>query len=260
MPLVKHVVMYSGGIGSWMAAKRVAEQHGTDGLILLFSDTKTEDEDLYRFLEESSQNVGGTLEVIAEGRDVWQVFNDVRFLGNSRVDPCSRVLKRDICRKWVNERFESDPSSVRLYVGIDWTEGHRMEAISRNWVPYQVEAPMLKAPHYTKRMMIAELRKNGIAPPRLYGMGFSHNNCGGFCIKSGQAQFALLLKTFPDRYAYHEQKEREIRESLGKDVAILRHASGPEKGKRWTLEEFRYHLERKGKWDAQEWGGCGCFV
>jgi hypothetical protein len=30
--------MFSGGIGSWATAKRVAEKHGTDDLYLLFSD------------------------------------------------------------------------------------------------------------------------------------------------------------------------------------------------------------------------------
>lgn len=34
-----HVVMFSGGAGSWATAKRVAERHGTEGLVLLFADT-----------------------------------------------------------------------------------------------------------------------------------------------------------------------------------------------------------------------------
>ena len=38
-----HVVQCSGGIGSWAAAMRVAEEHGTDNLILLAADTKAED-------------------------------------------------------------------------------------------------------------------------------------------------------------------------------------------------------------------------
>ena len=51
---MQHVVMFSGGAGSWMTAKRVAEKHGTDNLILLFADTLIEDEDLYRFLDEAA--------------------------------------------------------------------------------------------------------------------------------------------------------------------------------------------------------------
>ncbi len=64
----------------------------------------------------------------------------------------------------------------------------------------------------------------GIAPPRLYAMGFPHNNCGGFCVKAGQAHFALLLRTMPERYAYHEAKENELRAELGWRQTILRDA------------------------------------
>jgi hypothetical protein len=54
--------MFSGGIGSWAAAKRVAAEHGTDRLVLLFSDVKGqtmdphvgEDEDTYRFIRMES--------------------------------------------------------------------------------------------------------------------------------------------------------------------------------------------------------------
>ncbi|MFC0213886.1 hypothetical protein ACFFK0_15755 [Paenibacillus chartarius] len=55
---IQHVVMYSGGIGSWAVAKRVVQQFGSDRLALLFADTRMEDEDLYRFLEESAQEIG----------------------------------------------------------------------------------------------------------------------------------------------------------------------------------------------------------
>ena len=37
---MKRVVMFSGGIGSWAAAKKVAEEFGTTDLYLVFSDVK----------------------------------------------------------------------------------------------------------------------------------------------------------------------------------------------------------------------------
>jgi len=255
MTETKHVVMFSGGAGSWCAAKRVAEKHGTDNLILLFADTMMEDEDLYRFLNQAAENVGGTLTILKEGRDCWQVFFDSKFLGNSRVDPCSRILKREISKKWVFENC--DPENTILYVGIDWTEKHRLKNVHRNWEGWTVEFPMCDRPYLEKSEMLAILEEQGIKPPRLYEMGFPHNNCGGFCIKAGQAHFRLLLEKMPERYAYHEQKEQEIREHLGKDVAILRDRRGG-KSRPLTLKELR---ERESsECDMEEWGGCGCFV
>jgi hypothetical protein len=99
----------------------------------------------------------------------------------------------------------------------------------------------------------------GIEPPRLYKMGFHHNNCGGFCIKAGQAQFARLLTTMPERYARHERREQELRDYLGKDIAILRDRRGGDT-KPMTLREFRERLEHDAKaFDSFDWGGCGCF-
>lgn len=48
---MKHIVNYSGGVGSWAVAKRVIARHGAENTTLLFTDTLIEDSDLYRFLK-----------------------------------------------------------------------------------------------------------------------------------------------------------------------------------------------------------------
>lgn len=250
--------MFSGGAGSWATAKRVAEAEGTDDLVLLFADTLMEDDDLYRFVAEAAANVGGHLEEVSEGRDPWQVFFDVRFLGNTRVDPCSRVLKRELLRKWLEA--ECDPENTVVYLGIGWDESHRFYRAKKHWTPWRVSAPMCDPPHLDKSEVLAWLEREGIEPPRLYGLGFAHNNCGGFCIKGGQAQFEVLLRTFPDRYRYHERREQELRDYLGKDVAILRDRTGGQL-RPLTLREFRERLEvQPALFDETEWGGCGCMT
>lgn len=251
----QHIVMYSGGASSWMTARRVARRHGTRNLTLLFADTMMEDHDLYRFLEESAKNVGGELVWIREGRDPWQVFHDVRYLGNTRIDPCSRILKRDIMRKWLNEHC--DPESTVVYLGFDWTELHRFERSKKYWDPWRVECPMTEKPYLTRQECIDELYGFDIEPPDLYKQGFPHNNCGGFCIKAGHAHFRHLLLHRPHTYAYHERKEQEIRDYLGKDVTILRDRRGG-KVTPITMKEFRQRLEDGGQCDLFDWGGCAC--
>lgn len=254
---LKHVVSFSGGICSWAAAKRVVERYGTADVTLLFADTRTEDEDLYRFIHEAAANVGVPLTVIADGRDVWQVFHDERYLGNSKIDPCSRSLKRELADKWIKANFEQE-TTIR-YVGLDWTEVHRIERHQKASAPWRVEAPMADKPYMTKDQMIDWLRSEGIEPPRLYAMGFPHNNCGGFCIKAGIDNFRLLLHTMPERYAYHERKEQELREYLGKDVAILRDRTGGV-SKPLTLKALREREECLPMPLGNDFGGCGCMV
>lgn len=252
----ERVVMFSGGVGSWGAARRTVERHGPDDVILLFADTLIEDKDLYRYLDEAAADIGAPLVRLAEGRDPWQVFFDGRFLGNTRIDPCSRVLKRELMRRWLEENH--DPADTIVVLGFDWTEAHRFERAQPHWQPWTVEAPLCEHPYLAKTDLIDVLRERGIEPPRLYAMGFEHNNCGGFCIKAGQAQFERLLRVLPDRYRYHERREQELRAYLDKDVAILRDRTGGQM-RPLTLRDFRERLERDPTlFDTDEWGACAC--
>lgn len=256
---MKHIVFYSGGIGSWATAKRVINVHGKENVILLFSDTLIEDEDLYRFIDETVKEMDVEYIRIEDGRTPWEVFEDSRYLGNSRVAPCSHILKQKISKKWLKENYK--PEECVLYLGIDWTEEHRTNAPRKNWSPYRVEFPMCEKPFVTKDEMIAELELLGIEQPRLYKMGFSHNNCGGFCVRAGQGHFANLLKQMPDLYKHHEEKEQEMRELLDKDVSILRRTKNGERFN-LTLKQLRQELEanQTEEIDMDDIGGCGCFV
>lgn len=255
---MKHIVFYSGGIGSWATAKRVSAEYGTDNLILLFADTLIEDEDLYRFIDETAAEIGGHFVRVADGRTPWDVYFDKRFLGNSRLAPCSHELKQKPARKWIEENF--GPDECILYLGIDWTEEHRTKAPVKNWAPYRVEFPLCEPPYVTKDELLAELDRVGIKRPRLYEMGFAHNNCGGFCCRAGQGHFANLLAKMPERFAEHEEREQEFRNFIGKDVAMMKRVRG---GVTYplTMAELRKEIESKSvEIDMTDIGGCGCFV
>mgnify|MGYP003128831367 FL=1 len=255
---MQHIVMYSGGLGSWATAKIVIERYGTENTTLLFADTLIEDEDLYRFLDEGAKYLGVEFTRIAEGRTPWEVFHDTRFLGNSRVGNCSKILKREFIHKWIKKRYK--PDECIMYLGIDATEEQRLIRAQKWWDPYVVESPLTEPPFYDYATLKKWLEDAGIELPSLYKLGFAHNNCGGFCVRSGQGQFAHLLKVFPERYAYHEKKEEEIREYLDANVAILRDRRGG-KSKPMTLKDFRARLSEKDKnLNLLEWGGCDCFA
>jgi hypothetical protein len=256
----EHVVMFSGGLGSWRAAKIAAREHGTDRMVLLFADTLMEDPDLYRFIREAAADIGAPLVTVTEGRTPWEVFRDVRYLGNTRVDPCSRVLKREPLRKWLVEN--TDPEACTIYLGIGWDEAHRFENAPRNHAPWKVRAPLCEDVRIPlgRDAARAELAAAGIAMPALYEHGFSHNNCGGFCVKAGQASFKLLLDRKPDEYARHEAEEEALRQHLGKDVAVMRDRSGGE-ATPLTMRAFRERIQggaQMSMFDAYDHGACSC--
>jgi hypothetical protein len=269
--VTKHVVMFSGGIGSWAAAKMVASTFGTDNLYLLFTDVKGnaesshigEDEDTYRFLNDAVANVGGKYIYINENKDIWEVFKEKKYLGNSRLAHCSFELKQKPARKWLNENC--DPNNTIVYVGIDWTETHRLPAIVKNYKPYVAVAPLAEPffhketkMYYDKHELIEWAKSEGLEPPRLYSLGFNHNNCGGGCVRAGQGQFKKLLEIMPERFAMWETKEQEVIQHIGKDVSILTETVKGIK-KPLPLIELRKRIESQCAIDEYDIGGCGCF-
>lgn len=263
---MKHVVMFSGGIGSWAAAKLVAEKHGTDNLILLFTDVKGnntsdhvgEDQDTYRFIKEAAENVGGTLIYLNKGKDIWEVFKESRFLGNSRLAKCSHELKQKPAREWIDENCL--PDETVIYLGIDWTETHRLPSIVKNYLPFKAEAPLTEKPYYTKQQLIEMAESEGLKAPRLYAMGFAHNNCGGGCVRAGQGQFKHLLDVMPDRFAEWEKQEQIMQQHLDKEVTILSEVIDGVKKPLPLIELRRRAEEQPAMIDIYDIGGCACFV
>jgi hypothetical protein len=210
---------------------------------------------------------------LTAGRDPWEVFRDERFLGNSRVDPCSKVLKRRVMSDWrsahchrIGELF--GPPDIFL-VGIGDHEAHRFDDKAgggigpRNaadgWV---YEAPLLSEPQLGEHsLFFAPLDQIGPAAPSLYGKGYRHNNCGGFCCKAGQAHWANRFRVQPLRYAYDAMMERKLRDYLGVDVSMLADTRGGEGKKPMTLDAFAARLRgdptRVYQMQPGE-SGCGC--
>lgn len=253
-----HIFMFSFGRASFCAARRWTLAHGIDNVTLLFTDTKFEDKDTYRYGREAAPVIGAPLVEIAEGRNVWEVFRDVRMIGNTRADPCSRILKRELARAWM-QYYYPDPSRAIVYVGIHHDERHRLPAIRAAWAPYRVEAPLTDDPILWPDDLKRMEADAGLREQDLYKEGFTHANCGGRCIKQGQGGFIRLLRNRPASFAEMEAKEEEIRQQLGKDVAILRDRRGG-KTRPMTLKVLRERYQAGQPCDLFDDGGCGCFT
>lgn len=286
-----------------MTARRIIEKYGKENVILLFTDTLIEDEDLYRFVDETAEKLGAPLVKESDGRSPWEIFEQERFIGNSRIANCSKFLKQKAAEKWVKKWFkeekpmfikkkqtkptkefifwedeakraelqreweEDEREICRLYLGIDWTEDHRTVAPKFNWAPYRVDFPMCEEPYMTKEEMLEDLKNLDVVVPKLYKLGFAHNNCGGFCVRAGQGHFINLLKTMPERYKHHEEWEQKVislcKEHHGQDKEfsiLTRQRKGVKE--QLTLKQLReeWEAENTKDIDLEDMGGCGCFI
>ena len=87
-----------------------------------------------------------------------------------------------------------------------------------------------------------------------------NNNARAFEYKGADGKkIEMLLDQLPEVYAEHETKEQELRDFLGKDVAILRDRTGGTT-RPLTLREFRGRVEASAPIADDEIGGCACFV
>lgn len=270
---LSHIVSYSGGMGSFAEAQACCEKYGKENVVCLFCDTLMEDEDLYRFIEETIQFLGCRFERLCYGLTPWELFKKESFIANSRLDLCSRKLKRDLMSakgQWIDKNYGYESKAwhngrwgkVRLlrahvHVGLDYSEGHRLKRVQEKMWPWIYRSTLYEDERLVPKDWSEQF---GIERPRLYNMGFGHNNCGGFCVKAGLGHFKLLYEKMPERYLWHEEQEWALVKRAIKPLKpFLRKVTKGEK-RYLTMRQYRQEFLEKGKADEFKWdiGGCGC--
>ena len=98
-----------------------------------------EDPDTLRFRDEAAANLGVPLINLRDGRDIWDVFEEHSWLGNSRLAHCSWDLKTQPARNWMDANAQPGATVI---VGISVMDAHRMPqktsplpALSRRGAP-----------------------------------------------------------------------------------------------------------------------------
>lgn len=199
---------------------------------------------------------------LVEGRDPWEVFRDRKFLGNSRIDPCSKILKRDFLAAWLEVHANKETDIVCVGIGPD--ERHRYDLLAKRQLAagWRYEAPLLDTIE-GEIGAFTYLSKAGIERPRLYRKNYIHNNCGGFCIKGGHAHYQNRFHSDPERYAYDAMMERKLASFLGKPVTVLADRANDNIKKPMSLDQFWVRLsatpELKFEYTPGS-SGCGCMT
>ncbi len=255
---MKHIISYSGGLASFFEAKLAVEKYGKDNIELVFCDTKTEDEDLYRFLNDTENYLGVKITRLIDGRDIWDCAFQDNFLYNSRVANCTVYLKMRLFKKYIKQ-FK--PNEIMVHIGFDYTEINRYERSKKHYSPIKLESLIMET-DLNKSNMKLRLKEIGIELPLLHRLGFAHNNCGGFCFKAGIGHFKQLYDKLPKRYEYHMNKEQDLIKQIGKDVSILKRIRNGIKVN-LTLKDLKKEFEQGGTQlsflEEFDIGGCNCF-
>jgi hypothetical protein len=206
---MKHIVSFSTGLSSALTVERVLARYGKEATTVVFMDTKIEDEDNYRFMDDCRRRWDVPIVVLAEGRTPYQVFTDQHVIPNSLVAPCTQKLKIGMFTAWL----ETQSKPITIHIGYDFTEIDRCEKTQRAYekLGHSVDFPLLWQPYEYRRYSVIAREEWGIEPPLMYSLGYTHANCGGRCVKQGQGDWIRTLINFPERYMAAEDWEEGMR-------------------------------------------------
>jgi len=216
-----------------------------DNVQVVFMDTLFEDDDNYRFMNECKDRWGVPITILTEGRTPYQVAEDQHIIPNDRVAPCTRRLKIELFKRWI----EKLQKPITIHIGYDYlNDAHRMDRTRDAYeaLGYSVDFPLTWQPIEYRDYSIVVREDWGIEPPRMYAMGYTHANCGGRCVKQGWGDWIRTLINFPDRYAEVEEWEQQMRQHpVRQNYSILKDQSGGMIRPK-TLKELREDYQNNG--------------
>ena len=95
---MKHIVQYSGGCGSAMAAYLVTQKHLKEDIILLFHDVRGHDDDMYRFNADVGAFLGLPITEYTSEKTMWDIVKDNKKTPSLWMPFCTRILKLEMGR------------------------------------------------------------------------------------------------------------------------------------------------------------------
>jgi 3'-phosphoadenosine 5'-phosphosulfate sulfotransferase (PAPS reductase)/FAD synthetase len=170
------IVALSGGLASGYCAWLALNRYPKEQVVLYFNDTRWEHPDLYRFLRDLSRVLNHPIYEDSDGRSVDALFFDQRALANNRMPFCSRILKAERLK-----RFFNDGDTIIFGIGPD--EAHRAKRIVESYYEYgkrtekwaKLSFPLI-VNNIGKDEILRWYASVDIEIPKLYRLGFAHNN------------------------------------------------------------------------------------
>ena len=139
-----------------------------------------------------------------EYKDVDDVIKRKRSINTPYGAPCTKILKRNVRKKWEMEH----PDHHTYVWGYDVNEKNRAERTEKALSDYDHEFPLIEN-GLTKAEAHGIADRLGLKRPVMYDMGYPNNNCIG-CVKGGMGYWNKIRIDFPEVFERRARQEREI--------------------------------------------------
>lgn len=232
---VRWVVSVSSGASSAVAAERTMAKYGKDNVDLVFADTKHENADNYRFLDDLEKRWGKKLIRLADGRTPEQVWDDKAIIPNDMLAPCTYELKLKLIIDYVKQ-LRAEGYAVVMCVGMSLKDTRKKSKLAANypeWMNKRYPGRLLAtAVNWSKSKLayvefpalwkqtdanvelfdvFQTLRSLDIRLPSMYADGFESANCDGDCPKGGIKHWVRVYRTRPQIFRHRAEWERNKR-------------------------------------------------
>ena len=200
----KIIARFSCGSASAVATKLAIEKYGSDCVWIYRNDTGAEHPDNERFMRDCEDWFGQKVNVLysEKYRDIWQVFEERKYLSGNGGAPCTSEMKRIPGEKVWNV------GDVEIF-GYTAEEAKRLNRFREQNNERIIECPLIDR-HLTKEDCLGMLERVGIELPMMYKLGFRNNNCIG-CVKAQSIDYwKRVRKHFPAHFNRMAKIEREL--------------------------------------------------
>jgi 3'-phosphoadenosine 5'-phosphosulfate sulfotransferase (PAPS reductase)/FAD synthetase len=222
----KIIGWWSGGVTSAVACKLAIDLFGKENCRIIFIDTRNEDADTYRFMEDCKIWYDLPIETITSDKhnsiqDVWVRY---KALNNATGAVCSSELKRLVREKW-----EKTNEWKHQVFGFDLDEAKRAKGMILNHSQTKPIFPLMMFGIF-KKDCIKIIKDAGIEIPIVYAYGYLNNNCFKTgCVQGGIGYWQKIKREFPEKFLAMAQMEHKITDLKGKPITMLKDQSNKAK-------------------------------
>lgn len=203
------VCNFSCGAASAVATKIALDKYRQCEIV--YCDTGSEHPDNNRFKDDCEKWFGQKITIVKSEKysNIYEVFEERRFLSSFQGAPCTGEMKRIPARTFI------EIGDLEVY-GYTVEESHRVERWKKDNFDRLIECPLIDR-GLTKDDCFAIIDRVGIELPAMYRLGFRNNNCIG-CVKARDSidYWKRVRKHFPDQFAKTAKLERELNVCLNR--------------------------------------------
>lgn len=201
--MTRHVVWFSCGATSAVAAKLTLAETGHTDVVIVYTDPGSEHRDNSRFMADCEAWFEHPILTLKSDKyvDTWDVWEKRRFLNSPAGALCTVELKKKL--RMAYQR----PDDVQVF-GYDADEADRANRFRDINPEVALYTPLISR-GLTHADCLAIIERAGIELPVMYRQGYEHNNCIG-CPKGGMGYWNKIRADYPIQFGRMAKLEREL--------------------------------------------------